>query len=1225
MAPAIPLVAAVAGYGASVAIGGGILGALGGFLVSTAISQIGGRALSKKPKQPAFSADAGGRTTIVRSSVESHKVIYGQAKVSGPLAFVATTDTGFSNQGGTTNGTNKFLHMVIPLAGHEVEEIGTVYLNDVALTLDADGWATNAPYAKETTTTATNTVSATLTSLARASNVVTGTTTGAHGFSVGERVTINGTGDNAFKGTFTIATTPTSTTFTYAQTGVNQTKTSGTASVQRTNTTTSTKSFARVRKKLGTADQEADPVMTSSIVGWSVNHRLRGIAYVYVCLEFDNDVFPLGIPNVSAIVKGKKVFDPRTATTAWSDNAALCVRDYLSSAYGFGCDDDEINDDYFSASANICDESVTLAAGGTQDRYTCNGVVDTAVAPLDNLGSLVTSLAGAVTYVQGKFRLHAGAYDAPVMDIPITMLAGPVKVRARTPRKELFNAVKGTYVAPDKQWQPTDFPFVTNATYEAQDGGERIYKDLELPFTTDPERAQRIAKIILEKGRQGIVVEMAMMHHGMQLAVFDTVTVTNEQMGWDEKVFRVIKWSATGHGVVNVVLQEESSASYSWNSGEATTIDPAPDTNLPNSLEVQPPGTPLVTETLYVTTDGSGVKTKATVAWPASNDGFLRDYQVEYALTTATSHTIAGRTTATTMDILDLAPGQYRFRVKAMNTLGVSSEYSAAAIKTLFGLTEPPTDVQNFSLNVNGAVAQVSWDQATDLDVKIGGTVRIRWTPTLTGQNWNAAVDIGPALPGIATQASLPLLAGTYMAKFVDSTGNASTAPALIVTDAVDLTGLNLVETMDEHPAFAGDKDGVVYDDALGSIKLAGAADWDDYPGDIDEWPMVDSLGGIGAEGTYDGGVIDLGAVYPCRVTAAISAYGYDTGDLIDSRLGNIDTWTSFDGSGNTDFTDDDLFEQVGVTVLGGAAIAPDGTMTADRIAEDTEDSEHGLEVNYGNPDEWPFISSQGGNYTITAEVYVKPEGRDLQLFMDSTPSGTAYANFDLANGTVDSASESGALAVADSGITPSPNGYFRCWLTVVCTDAGPERLVFRLLEGFDDLYEGDGTSGLSLWGSKIYYGPVQPESVIDDVNAEIYIRTTNDDPALENWSEWRRFFVGDYTARAFQPRIRLTSGDPNHNVVVTESSLTVDMPEREERGRNITSGAGTYSVNYAYPFREAPTIAGITMKGGSTGDYWTISNEAEAGFDIIFRNSGGTAVSRVFDYSATGYGKQVA
>lgn len=1147
MPVAIPFAAAAAGYGATtLGVGGalfgaGLLGSFGaaviadsvfGFVVSAAVNQLGSRALSKKPKQNSFGAEAAGRATLIRSSVDSHKVIYGQAKVSGPLVYASTTSTGLNALNEPITGTNSVLHLIIPLAGHEVAEIGDVYLNDTALTLDSRGWALNTPYYK------------------------------------------------------------------------------------------SPRSYARVLKFLGSDDQAADAVMMSEIPGWTTDHRLRGTAFIYVRLDYNPDVFPLGIPNVSAVVKGKKVYDPRTALTVWSDNAALCIRDYMASDYGFNCDAGEINDTYFTAAANVCDESVTLADATTQARYTCNGVVDTATSPLDNLGQLITSVAGAVTYVQGAFRLHAGAYDTPTIDLPVSLLAGPVKGALRTSRKELFNAVKGTYVDPAKNWQPTDFPFITNATYEAQDNGERIYKDLELPFTTNPARAQRIAKIILEKARQGIIVEMSLMHDAMQLAVFDTVTVTNAQIGWSAKVFRVIKWSTTGTGPIAVVLQEESSASYDWNSGEATTIDAAPDTNLPNPLMVQPPGTPLVTEVLYTTTDGSGVKSKATVAWPASPDAFLREYQLEYKLSSAADYTVAARTAATTIDILDIAPGTYQFRLKAVNNLGVSSAYSSIAITSLFGLTAAPASVGNFSLNVNGNSAHLSWDQATDLDVKVGGSVRIRYTPDLTGQNWNASIDIGPALSGVSTSAVLPLLAGTYMAKFIDSSGNASAAATLITTDVVSLVNLNLVQTIAEHPSFAGDKASVVYDSDLGGIKLTGTALWSSYPGSVSTWPVVGSLGGITTAGTYDfANIVDLGAVYPSRLTASLRASGYDIGDLFSARTGLVSEWTSFTGSGATDFTNVGYWVRQEVTVTADAALAPDGTLSADNVIESTADSDHSLLVNASNT----TIDSSIGNYTITIEIYVKPLGRNFRLEQTSVPSGRAYADFDLTSGVVNGSFASGAMALSDYGIAATSNGLFRCWLTVNCTNAGPQQFGYWVLDGsFADYYIGNGTSGVALWGYRIYYGGVQPQSANDDTNAAIYLRTTNDNPALNNWSEPRRFFVGDYTARAYWPQLRLTSENANHNILVTQAGMTVDMPEREETGNDIVSGAGTYSAAFAFPFRVAPAI-GITAQNMATGDYYAISGKTESGFSIAFRNAAGTAVSRTFDWSAKGYGKKVA
>ena len=61
--------------------------------------------------------------------------------------------------------------------------------------------------------------SRTISTIERASNIVTVVTTAAHSFNVGDRVSISGTSDSAYHGFFDIASTPTSTSFTYAQTG----------------------------------------------------------------------------------------------------------------------------------------------------------------------------------------------------------------------------------------------------------------------------------------------------------------------------------------------------------------------------------------------------------------------------------------------------------------------------------------------------------------------------------------------------------------------------------------------------------------------------------------------------------------------------------------------------------------------------------------------------------------------------------------------------------------------------------------------------------------------------------------------------------------------------------------------------------------------------------------------------------------------------------------------
>jgi len=112
----------------------------------------------------------------------------------------------------------------------------------------------------------------------------------------------------------------------------------------------------------------------------------RGMAYLYVRWEADFDVFgQTGAPTIRAVVRGKPLFDPRTGQTVFSDNAALAVRDYLTSHQGLRCTAAEVNNADVIAAANVCDEIIPLAGGATQRRYTVNGALSCGDNLKDNL------------------------------------------------------------------------------------------------------------------------------------------------------------------------------------------------------------------------------------------------------------------------------------------------------------------------------------------------------------------------------------------------------------------------------------------------------------------------------------------------------------------------------------------------------------------------------------------------------------------------------------------------------------------------------------------------------------------------------------------------------------------------------------------------------------------------------------------------------------------------
>jgi hypothetical protein len=174
--------------------------------------------------------------------------------------------------------------------------------------------------------------------------------------------------------------------------------------------------YVYVETNPGTANPPAFQILRNdSPALWTANHRQKGCAGVHLRLIWNADLFANGTPNATFDVKGRKVYDPRTGLTVWSDNPALCVRDFLSNTdFGLGAPDSEIDDALVIAAANICDEVVSIAAG-TEKRYTCNGSFQTSEEPGVILEEMLSSMAGNLVYIGGKWRMYAGAWRPPTV------------------------------------------------------------------------------------------------------------------------------------------------------------------------------------------------------------------------------------------------------------------------------------------------------------------------------------------------------------------------------------------------------------------------------------------------------------------------------------------------------------------------------------------------------------------------------------------------------------------------------------------------------------------------------------------------------------------------------------------------------------------------------------------------------------------------------------------
>jgi hypothetical protein len=98
-----------------------------------------------------------------------------------------------------------------------------------------------------------------------------------------------------------------------------------------------------------------------------------------------------------------------------------------------------------------------------------------------------------------------------------------------------------------------------------------------------------------------------------------------------------------------------------------------------------------------------------------------------------------------------------------------------------------------------------------------------------------------------------------------------------------------------------------------------------------------------------------------------------------------------------------------------------------------------------------------------------------------------------------------------------------------------------------------------------------------------------------------------------------MQSLDNSATPVVSALSVDADMQERLVSENDVASGAGTKSITFSPVFISTPAI-GVSAQGLATGDFYEITNKSVSGYDITFKNSGGTAISKTFDYIAKGH-----
>jgi hypothetical protein len=353
----------------------------------------------------------------------------------------------------------------------------------------------------------------------------------------------------------------------------------------------------------------ANAINISARMGSS--RRYTGCAYLHVRYKLtgynkkSESPFAQSIPSrVTIVGKGALVYDPRLDSTAggsgvqraadqttwaWSDaaarNPALQMLWYLLGwriknpvtnqwklVVGKGIPPDRIDIGSFITAANLCDELVAKAAGGTEPRYRSDGVFSESDDPSLVLDNLKAAMNAVLDDVDGKIRVTVLHNDlgSPVRTLVTADVLGEFKWAQTPPLSDTFNVIRGGYTDPSNTslFQQVDYPEVRIAS---PDGIDRI-QTVNLPMVQSPSQAQRLVKQRLQRQLYAGTFQATFQATAWQYLKGDVVPFTFAPLGWVNKLFRIVDIQVQLDGTVPMTLREEHPDIYLWEATDAPAV-----------------------------------------------------------------------------------------------------------------------------------------------------------------------------------------------------------------------------------------------------------------------------------------------------------------------------------------------------------------------------------------------------------------------------------------------------------------------------------------------------------------------------------------------------------------------------------------------------------------------------------------------------------------------------
>jgi len=754
----------------------------------------------------------------------------------------------------------------------------------------------------------------------------------------------------------------------------------------------------------GDDDQAASDIL-SNASNWGSSHKLSGVAYLAVRLQWDQDVFS-SIPNITAVVKGKKVYDPRTDTTAWSDNPALCIRDYLiNERYGKGLPSSAINDTAFEAAADDIESfTVTPYSGGPTgvQLFKCNAVIDTGKEIFKNLETMLLGCKGFLPYTNGQYALYIDqSIASSVMTLDTSTIIDGISIKSQR-KDDKYNRVVCRFANPETKWEPDqaiwpDSGSTEETTFLTEDGDEILVEEIDLDTITDYYAARDIARILCLRSRDALRCGLTATSEALDLRIGDRVAITHPTPAWTAKPFQVEEVTLRYDGTVDLQLIEYDSSIYAYDT--ANEEHTYTDTDLPDPFSIEDPTGLTVTSTTRLQGDGTVVPAMS-ISWTAADDSFVDRYEVQWkqqsdskyqsATTTDTEYEVAVVVESVTYDI----------RVRSINSVGMHGSWVTTTSTPVGDTTAPNTPT---SLTAAGGYKQItlSWVNPTASDFK-----NVEIYVSDGGSYTQLGVSSGETFVH-----SLPLFNATryYQIRSVDFSGNRSS-----FTSAVSATTEYITNSSFEDGVKALFEDQGLYAIENGSSLPSGYGAGDagklfflTTDGKLYRWTGSAWTASVAELGDLNGSIVGYDHIVANTITGGLMA----TSGIITStaQIGSAVIENANIKNGEVDT----------LTIAGSAVTVPVGTNATSSATLNTTMSQIGtLTVSWGSGVQPEAVSCVAGLSTFGGSA-----NQTLSIQLRRVFGGGAYTSVQL--GESFSSGEGGSTVIGGTfAITATAYNY---------------------------------------------------------------------------------------------------------------------------------------------------------------------------------------------------------